>query len=176
MSNARMLAAARPQAEDELVAAFQRLVGEIFRVNGELLRTAAQLAGDLGITPARWQVIAVIRNQPMTAAQIGRQLGLSRQAVQQTLCALKQQSLVDALPNPEHRRASLIALSAAGQQVMAELRRRQVALTARFTEALGLSATDINVLQAQLQRMREAAESSEYPQVQPMRRLRRKIA
>jgi len=159
----------RPSAstvDDHFVAAFQRLVGEIFRLNGELLRTAEQLAGDLDVTPARWQAIAVIRNQPMTAAQIGRQLGLSRQAIQQTLRPLREQGLIELLPNPDHQRAWLIALSPAGRQVMAVLRERQAVLTGRFTEALGLSVEQIDELRARLQAMREAAEAVDAGQIQ----------
>lgn len=159
-SRARPRTATRPTpANDEFVGAFQRLVGEVFRLNGELLGTAAQLAGDLDITPARWQVIAVIRNQPMTAAQIGRQLGLSRQAVQQTLGKLKEQGLIELLPNPAHQRAWLVALSPAGRGIMTTLRERQALLTARFTERLGLSMADIDALCQQLRQMREAAQA-----------------
>lgn len=145
--------------DDAFVGAFQRLVGEVFRLNGELLGTAAQLAGDLDMTPARWQVIAVIRNQPMTAAQIGRQLGLSRQAVQQTLGKLKEQGLIKLLPNPDHQRAWLVGLSPAGREVMDMLRERQAILTSRFTEKLGLSMADVDDLCQKLRRMREAAQA-----------------
>ena len=145
--------------DEAFVASFQRLVGEVFRLNGELLGTAEQLARDLDITPARWQTIAVIREQPMTAAQIGRQLGLTRQAVQQTLRKLKEHGLVELLPNPDHQRAWLIALSPAGRQVMTTLRERQAALTARFTERLGLSVAEINQLREHLRQMREAAQA-----------------
>ena len=149
----------RTLVDDQFVASFQRLVGEVFRLNGELLRTAGDLAGDLEITPARWQTIAVIRNQPMTAAQIGRQLGLSRQAVQQTLRKLKEQGLIELLPNPDHQRAWLIGLSPSGRVAMDTLRERQTALTARFTERLGLSVAEIDQLREHLRQMREAAEA-----------------
>lgn len=151
--------ARRTLVDEQFVASFQRLVGEVFRLNGELLRTAGELAGDLDITPARWQTIAVIRNQPMTAAQIGRQLGLTRQAVQQTLRKLKEQGLIELLPNPDHQRAWLIGLSPAGRQAMYTLRERQTALTARFTERLGLSVAEIDQLREHLRQMREAAEA-----------------
>ncbi|MCC5795340.1 MAG: MarR family transcriptional regulator [Chromatiales bacterium] len=158
----RVLAQRRPRptrVDEPFVASFQRLVGEVFRLNGELLRTAEQLCCDLDITPARWQTIAVIREQPMTAAQIGRQLGLSRQAVQQTLRKLKEQGLVELLPNPAHQRAWLIGLSPAGKRVMAELYARQAELTARFTEELNLNRRDVDRLRDQLREMREAAQA-----------------
>jgi len=149
----------REPIDEAFVASFQRLVGEVFRLNGELLGTAEQLARDLDITPARWQTIAVIREQPMTAAQIGRQLGLTRQAVQQTLRKLKEQGLVELLPNPDHQRAWLVGLSPAGRRAMNTLRERQALLTARFTRELGLSVAEIDWLAEQLRRMREAAQA-----------------
>ena len=42
----------------DFLEAFQRLVGEVFRLNGELLAAGERLGRDVGISPARWQVIA----------------------------------------------------------------------------------------------------------------------
>jgi DNA-binding MarR family transcriptional regulator len=141
----------------EFVRAFQRFVGEVFRVNGQLLATADMLARDLDVSAARWQTIAVIRNEPLTAAAIARRLGLSRQSVQQTVNRMQKQRLVELVDNPDHRTSSLVRLTAQGQAVMAILRDRQIQLTTHFTRELGYTATDIDRLTDQLRHMREHA-------------------
>jgi len=147
------------QAELTFVGAFQRLVGEIFRLNGQLLATADRLSGDLDISTARWQVIAVIREQPLTVAEISRRLGIRRQSVQPTVNRLRDQGLVRFRPNPRHARSPLAGLTRKGQSVMRELSRRQIRLTGRFTRELGFSVEEIESLTATLRRMREQARS-----------------
>jgi len=156
--------AARPAPRDdeqEFLRAFQRLIGEVFRLNGQLLATGEQLSGDLDVSPARWQTIAVLRNEPMTVADIGRRLGLRRQSVQRNVNVLRAQGLVEMQPNPRHRRASLVRLTAGGQEMMDILRERQVTLTRLFTESLGLTTADLNDLSKKLRQLREGAVAAE---------------
>jgi DNA-binding MarR family transcriptional regulator len=143
----------------EFVRAFQRLVGEVFRLNGQLLSAADRLSGDLNVSTARWMTIAVIRNQPMTAAQIGRRLGVSRQNARQTVQRLQEQGLVELQDNPDHARSPLVALTALGEETMAALRERQIELTHRFTDGLGFSVARIDKLTADLERLRSHAEA-----------------
>ena len=108
----------------EFVRAFQRFVGEVFRLNGQLLTTADLLSRDLEVSTARWQTIAVIRNEPMTVAAIARRLGLTRQSVQQTVNRLERQDLVEFVDNPNHRTSLLVRLTGHGHQIMDILRDR----------------------------------------------------
>jgi DNA-binding MarR family transcriptional regulator len=142
----------------EFVIAFQKLVGEVFRLNGQLLSTADQLSKDIDISTARWQAIATIRNQAMTVAQISRRLGIKRQSAQQTINRLNEQGLTEPLPNPDHRRSPLIGLTVAGQAVMEILNQRQMLLTGAFTQGLGLSIEAIDALASGLKVMRTQAE------------------
>ena len=143
---------------DDYVAAFQGLVGEIFRLNGSLLARGDRLARDLGISPARWQVIATIRNEPLTIVEISRRLGLTRQSVQRTVNRLIDDGVARTKANPEHRRSHLISLTRRGRECMTELSNRQVRLTGEFTGDLGLEVGDLNRLARQLRRIREAAD------------------
>jgi len=144
--------------DDDFHASFQHLVGEIFRINGTLLSVAERLARDLDITPARWQAIGVIQQQPLTASEIGRRLGIKRQSVQPTINRLLEQGLVRAKPNPGHRRAPLIELTAAGRRVWNELLRRQSQLSEEFTAGLKTSQTDLERLADALRELRRNAE------------------
>lgn len=141
----------------EFVRAFQRLVGEVFRLNGQLLNTADLLSKDLDVSTARWQTIAIIQREPMTVAGISRRLGLSRQSVQQTVNRLETQGLVEFVDNPDHKTSPLVQLTAHGNEVMGILRERQTRLTAHFTGGLGYTIEELDELTDRLRHMREHA-------------------
>lgn len=141
----------------EFVRAFQRLVGEVFRLNGQLLATADLLSKDLEVSTARWQTIAVIRYAPITVAAISRRLGLSRQSVQQTVNRLEKQGIVEFIDNPDHKTSPLVQLTENGQEIMSILEERQARLTAHFTGGLGFTIEELDELAAQLKHMREHA-------------------
>lgn len=143
----------------QFVRSFQRFVGEVFRLNGQLLNTADLLSKDLEVSTARWQTIAVIRNEPLTVSAISRKLGLTRQSVQQTVNRLEKQGLVDFVDNPNHRTSPLVQLTEHGRDVMETLRDRQTRLTAHFTGGLDYTAEEIEQLTEQLRHLREHAES-----------------
>lgn len=141
--------------------AFQHLVGEIFRINGQLLATADNLLRDLDLTPARWQTIAVISRQPLTASQISRQLGIKRQSVQPTVNRLKEKGIVRLIPNPGHKRSPLVELTATGQKIWTQLLEKQQQLTSEFTGNSKLTAEDLERLTIQLRTLREHANNQE---------------
>jgi DNA-binding MarR family transcriptional regulator len=137
--------------------AFQQLVGEVFRLNGQLLATAEELARPMGVTPAGWQTIATIRDEALTASEIGRRLGMRRQSAQHNVNRLVRQGLVELQANPGHRRAPLAALTPAGRRTMTALYRLQGELAARFTRGLALSGADLDAVAATLRHLRETA-------------------
>ncbi len=98
-------------------AAFARLMLEVFRFNGLLLATGDRLSADVGQTSARWQVLGAVRiaDEPLTVAQIARNMGLARQSVQRIVDLLHGEGLLELLDNPRHKRARLVALSGEGQ-------------------------------------------------------------
>ncbi|NND35729.1 MAG: MarR family transcriptional regulator [Gammaproteobacteria bacterium] len=142
----------------EFVRSFQRFVGAVFRLNGQLLSTADLLSKDLEVSTARWQTIAVIRNEPLTVAEIARRLGLSRQSVQQTVNRLCEQDITEFIDNPAHKTSQLVRLTDHGKEVMETLRDRQTRLTAYFTGGLGFSVDEIDRLTDKLEHLRRHAE------------------
>lgn len=137
--------------------AFQRLVSEVFRFRGMLLSAGEQATRDLNISVGCWQAMAVIRNDAMTVADISRRLGLTRQSVQLSVNRLRDQRLVTALPNPNHRRAPLIKLTESGIEAMTILHKRQGEMAERFTRSLGYTIEDLDELSGHLSKMREQA-------------------
>jgi DNA-binding MarR family transcriptional regulator len=96
-------------------------------VHGALLRAGDALVADLGLTSARWQVMGAIAlaAQAPTAPQMGLRMGLTRQGVQKQLDELRANGLVEAKPNPAHRRSPTYILTDAGRRLYARLSERQ---------------------------------------------------
>ena len=85
-----------------------------FRLNARLMEAAQELAAAGGITAAWWQVLGGVLDQPRTLAEIGRQMGMTRQGVRRVADLLVAEGLAELRPNPAHRRAQLLACTEAG--------------------------------------------------------------
>src|SRR5579872_2752090 len=98
--------------------AFGALSILILRLGAHLTAAGDTLARPAGQTSARWQVLAVIENEPATVAQIARSLGLARQSVQRIADVLAEEGLATYQDNPAHRRAKLLQLLPHGRAVL----------------------------------------------------------
>lgn len=94
------------------------LILRVFRANGALLQAGDRLVAPVGLTSARWQLANAIdcAAEPQSVAQLARELGVSRQAVQRIANDLAAAGLVTYRPNPRHKRAQLLELTAAGSE------------------------------------------------------------
>ena len=103
------------------------LVIDVFRLNGDLIAAGDALVGDLGLTSARWQVLGAIALSPvpLPVAHIARNMGLTRQAVQRVVDEMRADGLVRLDPNPHHRRAMLVTMTASGQAAYGRASERQ---------------------------------------------------
>ena len=135
------------------------LVLETFRLNGRLLASGDALVADLGLTSARWQVTGAIALSPvpLSVAQIARNMGLARQAVQRLANEMAADGLLRFAPNPHHQRAKLVVLTAAGKTVFAAAMKRQVAWATDL--GAGLDARKIAAAAAMLRSVRQRLES-----------------
>ena len=131
------------------------LILETFRVNGRLLAAGDSLTGDFGLSSARWQVMGAIDGAPLPVAQIARNMGLTRQAVQRVANVLADAGLVEFAENPDHRRAKLVCLTAGGRAVLEEIDRRQIEWSNRLAggqDAVELEAA-LNVMRTLRRRL-----------------------
>ena len=103
------------------------LMLDIFRANGALLSAGDRLVAPLGLTSARWQVLGSIAltDHPLPVAHLARVMGLSRQAVQRVVNDLEGEGFVRFEPNPHHKRAHLVVLTARGQDAYAAAASRE---------------------------------------------------
>jgi len=86
----------------------------VFRLNGQFLALADELARPAGLTAARWQVLGAVLREPLTVAGIARTMGITRQSVQRLADILADEGLLEYVPNPSHRRAKLVRVTDEG--------------------------------------------------------------
>src|SRR6266542_6797188 len=104
------MVATRTHAHTPQGQALTSLILQIFTLNGRLLTAGDRLAGPVGLTSARWQVLGAIAlaASPQPVANLARNMGLTRQAVQRTVNELSAEGFVGFDANPHHQRAKLV--------------------------------------------------------------------
>jgi DNA-binding MarR family transcriptional regulator len=140
--------------------AVTELILEVFRLNGSLLAAGDGLVEDLRLTSARWQVLGAMALSPvpLPVAQLARNMGLSRQAVQRLANEMAADGLVRFAENPHHQRAKLVLLTARGQEAYDAAMARQGPWARKLGK--GLSISKIEVATAVLRHMRQSLEDN----------------
>ncbi|MGW3352040.1 MarR family winged helix-turn-helix transcriptional regulator [Nonomuraea rubra] len=92
-----------------------------FRLNGQFLQVAEELARPAGVTAAWWQVLGAVLREPLPVAGIARAMGMTRQGVQRIADLLVERDLAEYRPNPAHRRAKLLQPTRAGREAIARI-------------------------------------------------------
>jgi DNA-binding MarR family transcriptional regulator len=110
-----------PPARTEAGDLLTDLVVTTFRLNGALLDAAQDLAAEGGLTAAWWQVLGAVVDEPRSVAAIGRHMGMSRQGVLRVADLLVANHLAEYRPNPDHKRAKLLACTQAGHAAIARI-------------------------------------------------------
>lgn len=109
-----------------------------FRLNGQFLGVAEELARPAGLTAARWQVLGAVLETPLPVAGIARAMGITRQSVQRIADLLVDQGLAEYLPNPSHRRAKLLRPTADGLAAVRRIDPAHAVLARRLADELGM--------------------------------------
>ncbi|MHA5054204.1 MarR family winged helix-turn-helix transcriptional regulator [Streptomyces sp. SD15] len=109
----------------------------VFRLNGQFLSVADELARPAGLTAAWWQVLGAVLTEPLPVSGIARVMGITRQSVQRVADLLVERGLAAYLPNPAHRRAKLLSPTEAGRAAVARVDPGHAALADRLADALG---------------------------------------
>ena len=108
-----------------------------FKLNGQFLAIAEELAGPAGLTAAWWQVLGAVLGEPLTVAGIAREMGITRQSVQRIADILADRGLARYLPNPAHRRAKLLTPTDEGRAAIARISPVAAAAAAQLAKVLG---------------------------------------
>jgi DNA-binding MarR family transcriptional regulator len=104
---------------------FSDILGEVFRLRARLLESAEDIAALAGLTSARWQILGAVEHSAAPVAQVARNLGLTRQTVQETCDAMERDGLIEFNDNPDHKRARLIVPTPRARKALDYLRPRQ---------------------------------------------------
>jgi DNA-binding MarR family transcriptional regulator len=97
------------------------LTRDIFEASAAVRDIGEQLARTAGQSLARWQLLYLLDAQPLTVPTVARRLGLARQSVQRVADEVVAERLVRTLPNPDHQRSPLLALTDDGADVLARI-------------------------------------------------------
>jgi DNA-binding MarR family transcriptional regulator len=108
-----------------------------FRLNGQFMALAEQLARPAGLTGTRWQVLGSVLDDPLSVADIARRIGVTRQSVQRVADDLVEQGLAEYLENPAHRRAKLLHPTDHGRDAVRRIGPSHAALAERLAEQVG---------------------------------------
>lgn len=117
--------------------AFAAFAISILRLAGHLQNAGDALAKPAGQTSARWQVLAAADHAPMSVADAGRALGMTRQGVQRIADLLEKDGLILYADNPAHQRAKLMALTERGAAALDTIKARQAVWANALGEMLG---------------------------------------
>jgi DNA-binding MarR family transcriptional regulator len=126
------------------------IVADIYQLAGQLRKNADAIAGRIGQTQARWQVLSAASADPKTVPQIARRLGIARQNVQRVADLLIAEGLARLAPNPDHKTSPFLVLTPTGAAAFARLASNGRAYYAALAD--GLSAADLISLRRGLRR------------------------
>ncbi|MEU6080058.1 MarR family transcriptional regulator [Streptomyces sp. NPDC047108] len=130
----------------------------VFRLNGQFLDVAEQLARPVGLTAAWWQVLGAVLREPLPVSGIARAMGITRQSVQRIADLLVDKGLAEYTDNPAHRRAKLLRPTEEGVAAVRRIGPAHAEFAARLADELGPAecARTVRVLE-RLSRAVEAA-------------------
>ncbi|GAA2944059.1 MULTISPECIES: MarR family winged helix-turn-helix transcriptional regulator [Streptomyces] len=109
----------------------------VFKLNGQFLAVAEELARPAGLTAAWWQVLGAVLGEPLPVSGIARAMGITRQSVQRIADLLVERGLAEYRPNPAHRRAKLLAPTEEGRAAISRIDPGHAAFADRLAEAFG---------------------------------------
>jgi DNA-binding MarR family transcriptional regulator len=97
---------------------YRLLIADVYELAGVSRRSSEQIALNHGQTVARWHLMSVLFDQPLTVASAARRLGLVRQSVQRVADDLVAAGSLERVENPDHRRSDLYSLTSAGRRAL----------------------------------------------------------
>ncbi|MFC5218450.1 MarR family winged helix-turn-helix transcriptional regulator [Streptomyces coerulescens] len=127
------------------------LIADVLEAAGALRRLGEETAGAEGLTQARWQVLSVASEEPLTIPQAARRLGVSRQNIQRVANDLVSLGLAAYTPNPDHRSSPLLTVTPQGQESLARLTDRATKMHRSLFA--GIPDEEIRATRASLRRL-----------------------
>lgn len=132
--------APRPGADRGTAApasATEPLAEAFWDLSRTLRRRSRESVSHLGVTAAQAHAIGILHRHP--AQRIGalsQRLRIAPRSGTELVDALQQRGLVERIPDPADRRATLVTLSSRGEELAEELRRARADWAQRFFDRL----------------------------------------
>src|SRR6516162_5686634 len=116
------------------------LSDELIRLGGRMKATFAGARREEGLGDSEMAVLnAVVEaDRPPTVPQIGRSFGQPRQLVQRAANSLMAAGLIEAEPNPDHKRAVLLCATERGIALKREVDARADAIAAEIGKGVDI--------------------------------------
>src|ERR1700684_4315636 len=130
------------------------IVADIYELAGRLREHGEAIAGTVGQTQARWQVLSAASGRPQTVPQIARVLGVTRQNVQRIGDLLVAEGAAQYRGNPDHRASPQLILTKSGRTALERITQAAAGYHAALTQTL--SASEVASLQRGLRRLLDA--------------------
>lgn len=127
------------------------IVADIYELAGRLRGYGEAIAGTVGQSQARWQVMSAASGRPHTVPQIARALGVTRQNVQRIADLLVAEGAAEYRDNPDHRASPHLILTRRGRAALDRLTMAAGSYHARL--ARKLSPTEVVSLRRGLRRL-----------------------
>jgi DNA-binding MarR family transcriptional regulator len=134
------------------------LSDELIRLGGRMKATFAGARREEGLGDSEMSVLnAVVEaDHPPTVPQIGRSFGQPRQLVQRAANSLMAAGLIEAAPNPDHKRAVLLRATERGTALKREIDARADAIAGEIgdgldTELVREATAALNTIRKQLE-------------------------
>ncbi|MBN6041980.1 MarR family winged helix-turn-helix transcriptional regulator [Amycolatopsis sp. 195334CR] len=132
---------------------YRLLIADVYELAGISRRTSEDIAREAGQTAARWHVLSVLSDGPRTVPNAARRLGLTPQSVQRVVGDLLAAGQAEAVPNPDHARSPLIALTDEGRDTLERLFARSEAARERLLTRAGTDAEELRQATETLRRL-----------------------
>ena len=144
---------------------FSRSALGVFRLNGQFMAVAEELAKPAGLTAAWWQVLGAVLKEPLPVSGIARAMGITRQSVQRIADLLVERGLAEYVPNPAHRRAKLLRPTDEGLASVRRINPGHATFADRLAGTLGEAelAETVRVLERLIDAMETVTEASTGP-------------
>jgi DNA-binding MarR family transcriptional regulator len=97
---------------------YRLLVADVYELAGASRQSSERTAAAHGQSVARWHLMSVFSDQPLTVPSAARRLGLARQSVQRVADDLLADGMIERGDNPDHQRSALYSLTATGRRTL----------------------------------------------------------
>lgn len=135
------------------------IILKLLEIHGLLENAGHLITNPLEQSPARWKVLGGIDAGPLTVSQVARRMGLARQSVQRVANMLRDEELIEFIPNMDHANSPKLQLTLAGEKTLRKINQRQM----KWANAIGadFSINKLNELLESLHKFQEVLDNRE---------------